>query len=66
MLDAVSKCRNAHGERVRKGKLTESDVISIRAMFMDGVSYECISKKFGIGITAVGDIRRGRTWQRVW
>lgn len=46
-------------------KLTESDVLEMRAMMASGVSTPAAGRRFGISTTTAGDIKRRRTWRHI-
>lgn len=60
--DCKRKGRNQHGAAHWNSKITEADVLAIRA---DTRPLKEISRDFGIGIPAASMIRRGRTWKHV-
>ena len=50
------------GERHVLAKLTDADVLQIRALSRDGKSQRAISKHIGISLANVGRILRGESW----
>ena len=61
--DAVAKRRHAHGTATHGAKLTESDVVAIRA---DGRLHRVIAAEYGLSRTHVSLIKSGHTvWQYV-
>lgn len=67
MLDMVSKGRSNHpkGARHRKAKLSEENVLTIRAEHLSGVTCGEISKKYGVTSSAVWQIVNGKTWKSI-
>lgn len=62
MRDMMRKGRGTHGERSAKAKLTEKDVLEI--LDSNESNYK-LAYKYDVGVTCVGDIRRGRTWKHL-
>lgn len=60
--DKVRKARHVHGRRVHTAKLTESQVLEIRAAKGTIAS---IAEQYGVTDTNVSMIRLGRTWKQV-
>lgn len=48
--------------RNARAKLTEQDVLSIRAMHREGITYKEIAKKFNCSETNVSKIITGKLW----
>lgn len=63
--DMVRKGRAASGESNAQAKLTEPDVIAIRALRKDGMLQYEIAERFGISRANVGYIVRRKTWTQV-
>jgi transposase len=69
MKDAIERerlkpsmvCGSRHG----MSKLTEEQVVEIRAMFREGIGGNTIAKKFGVSKNTVYFIRDGITWKSV-
>ena len=53
------------GEQNGRAKLTESDVATIKALLLSGVSMYRVAKNYGIGHSTVTHIQRGNTWSWV-
>lgn len=53
--------RNPRGEHNGRAKLTESDVQAIRA---SSESQHVCARRFGVGSTAIANIRRGKRWKQ--
>jgi len=60
--DAVAKNRHYHGERFHTAKLTEADVIAIRAA---KATITELAKAYGVDKTNISCIRRGKTWRHL-
>ena len=60
--DAVLKNRPVHGEQVHTVKLTEADVIAIRA---ETGTLQEIADRYGVDKTNISCIRRGKTWRHL-
>lgn len=64
MDDMVAKGRQATGERNGRAKLTEAQVIEIRAMYeAGGVSHRQIAVALGVDHSTVGRILRHKHWK---
>lgn len=57
--------RSQRGEKNHAAKLTESDVLEIRELFLDGVSTKTLAKNFRVHLTTVNRIISGRSWAHV-
>jgi hypothetical protein len=57
--DKVARRRSVRGSKASWSKLTEADVLVIRASA--GPSSE-VAKQFNVSISTVSDIRQGRRW----
>lgn len=56
----------ARGSRSGMAKLTEQDVIGIRARYAaGGVSQQALADEFGVNQTKISDVVRGKTWKHV-
>lgn len=64
MRDIITRGRGrwARGEAHGLAKLTPEKVLAI---YNDERTLEAISKAYGVGMTAVGNIKRGETWSHV-
>lgn len=64
VADMVSKgrCLRARGEAHGLAKLTPEKVLDI---FRDERTYQEIATAYGVGMTCVGNIKRGETWGHV-
>lgn len=62
--DKIRKGRIGDFSGTRNGmcKLTENEVLNIRKLHDEGVSYRMLSKKFNIGMTQIGRIIRKESW----
>lgn len=65
VADMHAKWRHAHGVRHWKAKLTEADVIQIRALHADGVSQTEIAKQYGVSQVNIGRIVHRKNWKHV-
>lgn len=63
MADKVSKGRQARGESIAQSKLTEEDVIAIRAS--KGISQTSIAKQFGVSHDLIALVRSRKIWRHV-
>ena len=63
--DAVERGRTARGERSGVAKLTEADVVEIRARYADGQSMSGIARDLGASRDSVRAVAEGRTWRHV-
>lgn len=66
VADRCAKGRSARlgGERCPSSKLTNSEVVEIRARYASGgVSQMSLAVEFGVSQRAIGFITRGRTWR---
>lgn len=60
--DCVAKLRHNFGTLHGMCKLTEQEVLDIRASFGPRLP---VAKKYGISVTQVGDIRHGKSWRHL-
>lgn len=60
MADMVAKSRQAHGERNGHAKLTEQDVLAIRA---SSDLHADLAKRYGVSQGHVSEIRSHKTWR---
>lgn len=58
------KCSNK-GIQNGRAKLNEQDVLEIRKLLQEGLSSSKIANRFGVGKTAISDIKNGKTWSHV-
>jgi DNA-binding transcriptional regulator YiaG len=63
MADKVSKGRQAKGESIAQSKLTEEDVIAIRAS--NGISQASIAEQFGVSHDLIALVRSRKIWRHV-
>jgi hypothetical protein len=61
---AKGRARGAPGESNASAKLTEADVVVIRAL-RDRETAVSIARRYGVSAGAVGHVLRGRNWQHV-
>ena len=50
------------GESHHKAKLSESDIVEIRKLLVDGVSHRKLGVMFGVTHATIGAIHRRKTW----
>lgn len=62
--DKVRHGRHLHGEKHPRAKLTEKDVIGIRALYPQ-MSIKKIAKRFNIGETTIAHIVRRENWKHI-
>lgn len=65
MADAVSKGRQARGERLPQSKVTEAVVRAIRARLASGERVRDVASALNVSKKIVIDVRRRRTWKHV-
>ena len=65
MADMARKYRGTTGERNRHAKLTDQQVIAIRAARAQGESRHEVAARFGVSPYTVKDIERRKTWTHV-
>lgn len=58
------KCANK-GIQNGRAKLNEENVLEIKKLLRSGLSYSKIAEKFGVGKTAISDIKNGKTWSHI-
>lgn len=63
--DAVQKQRHPHGESSGHAKLTEVEVIQIRAAAASGSLHEELAARFGVARSNIGMIVRRKTWRHI-
>jgi len=63
--DAVRKSRHARGEKSGHAKLTEQDIIDIRAAIAAGETNLSIAKRYPVNDASISNIRIGHTWKHV-
>lgn len=61
-LDSLAHGRHALGEMRTNSKMTEIDVIELRAAASSGVSHSVLAERFGISRGQVSLIRTGKRW----
>ncbi|MDJ0337467.1 helix-turn-helix domain-containing protein [Cryobacterium sp. PH31-O1] len=65
MKDMVSKNRSMFGERQHLHKLTEDQVVTIRALYAGGnMTQQDLADQFGVQRTTIGRVVRRKTWLR--
>lgn len=65
IADSVNSERHCRGESHGCAKLTEAQVIEIRAQRAAGASYPSLSEKFGVSAYTIGEICRRESWGHV-
>lgn len=63
--DAVKKDRHARGTRCGHAKLTDQDILDIRAAIAAGETNLSISKRYPVNDASISNIRSGHTWKHV-
>jgi group I intron endonuclease len=53
------------GEKHSRAKLTEKDVLEIRAAVQRGISRSALAKQYNVGVTAIDKIVRKQTWKHI-
>lgn len=62
MQDAAQKGRMAHGARANGARLTEADIVAIRA---SPLTCERLAEHYGVDGSNISCIRRRKTWKHV-
>ena len=65
MDDKVAKGRCPHGSLHHAAKITEQDVVAIRARAKTGESHSSIAIDYGVSQSSVSNAVSGRTWRHV-
>ncbi len=65
MADMVAKGRQARGERSGRAKLTESQIIQIRALRKEGAKLKDLGRQFGVHFSIIHDIEHRVIWKHV-
>lgn len=65
LADMAAKGRSAWGEKNHHAKLTSDDVQEIRRLKRLGRLHRDIASQFGITLSTVSDITRGRSWSQL-
>lgn len=68
MRDMITKGRRSptHGEGTRRAKLTEAEVLEIRARYAAGAeSYNTLADWYGVARTTIGDVLTQRNWKHI-
>jgi len=63
MADKVLKGRQPRGESIPSSKLTERDVLRIRALYAEGISQSKLARAFGVNVTTIFHIVHNKTWK---
>lgn len=63
--DMHAKMRHKYGEDHHKSKLTESDVVSIRAAVENGSTKAALARRYGVSDAQIGHIVRRKHWRHV-
>lgn len=61
--DCVARARRPRGEQTHKARLTETDVLAIRASI--GAPLAQLGKQFGVAKSTIQQIRNRSTWQHL-
>lgn len=65
MQDMISKGRKARGEATASAKLTSQQVLEMRRLRAAGQVYRVIAERFGVHLSTVAYICRGKLWHHV-
>jgi len=66
MADSVAKGRRPKGTQIHTNVLTEHDVLAIRREYRTGRTTQlALSRKFGVDLSHISGIVRGRYWRHV-
>jgi hypothetical protein len=63
--DKVRKGRHPRGENASSHKLSESDVVSIKARLPQGVRSDKLAAEYAVSPVTISDIKRGITWRHI-
>lgn len=63
--DMVIKGRQARGERSPRSKLSEPEVLQIRARRLAGETLKVVAADYGVDFSTISDIDRRKTWKHV-
>ena len=64
-MDAKGRSNRITGEGHGRAKLTEADILRIRAMGAEGWSYTAIASVYGVTANNVSYIIRRKTWKHI-
>lgn len=65
VADMVAKRRHAYGERNAQAKITKAQAEEVRRLRAVGWTYERLAMRFGLTVSPVRDICKGRAWVAV-
>ena len=66
MFDRVRRTKHSLGVTNCKAKLTEADVLAIRARHAQGnLTYDKIGKEFNVSLNTIFNIIKGKTWTHI-
>nr|WP_179258701.1 NUMOD4 domain-containing protein [Burkholderia aenigmatica] len=65
MNDRDTKERQARGEKQAHAKLTESSVMEIKRLLLEGAADKQLSEQFSVSPACIWQIRRGNSWKHV-
>lgn len=66
VCDCISKGRNCRGERVASAKLTEQQVLDIRAKYANGLALQReLASEYGVSRMQISDIVCGKAWKHL-
>jgi hypothetical protein len=63
--DCVNADRHAKGVKNGCSKLKDTDIIAIKKLNTEGISYQKLAIKFGVSKSAIWQIITGRSWRHV-
>lgn len=63
--DMVSRGRQARGSRSGSSRLTEREVVEIRARRTDGALQRDLAAEYGVSRTTISQIANGKTWTHI-
>jgi hypothetical protein len=63
--DMLERGRDCHGSAHPFARLTERDVMDMRAKRAEGVSLKALSREYAISTATASDVVRGKTWRHV-
>lgn len=60
--DKIRHGRTPRGERQGGARLTTAEVLKIKSLLAEGGSQSAIARSYGVSVSAIHEIRKGRSW----